>query len=148
MHRRIPTPLAIAILLLIAAALAGYAYFGDTSIKQARRMKLGREFLPAITNLVHSHPEFREIQVAVGTAKTGCFLVAGMVETHAQLSKLQSVIAATKPPLEVVYRLKVLEDYSEGSSAEPAGAANGSQPIHPETNRASSAAGSRRLPLR
>lgn len=109
---------------MIAAALAGYAYFGDTSIKQARRMKLGREFLPGITNVVHSHPEFRDVRVGVGTAKTGCFLVVGVVETQVQLAELQSVIAATKPPLEVVYRLKVLDDSSETSSAEPDGAGN------------------------
>ncbi len=142
MHRRIPTPLVIAILLMIAAAFAGYAYFGDTSIKQARRMKLGRQFLPGITNAVYSHPEFRDVQVGVGTAKTGCFLVAGMVETHAQFSMLQRVIADTKPPLEVVYRMKVLEDYSKAPSAD--GAANRSQPFSSETNRTSPAAGSRR----
>lgn len=142
MPRRIPTPLVVAILLMIAAALAGYAYFGDTSVKQARRMKLGREFLPGITNAVHAHPEFRDVQVGVGTAKTGCFLVVGMVDTHVQLSKLQSVIADTKPPLEVVYGLKVLDDYSEGSSAESDGAANRGQPIRAETSSTSVAAGS------
>lgn len=87
-------------------------------------MKLGQEFLPEITNAVRAHPEFRDVQVAVGTAKTGCFLVAGMVETRAQFSSLQSVITATKPPLEVIYRLKVLEDYSEIPSAEPGAPGN------------------------
>jgi hypothetical protein len=118
MHRRIPTPLAISILVVIAAALASYAYFGDTSIKQARRMKLGREFLPGITNALRAHPEFRYVRVGIGTAKAGCFLVVGAVETHAQLSKLQGVIAATKPPLDVVYRLKVLEHHSTEPQAE------------------------------
>jgi hypothetical protein len=103
---------------MIVAAFACYAFFGDTSIKQARRMKHGREFLPSITNVVYSNPEFHYVQVGVGTAKTGCFFVTGMVDTHAQLSELKSVIAGTKPPLEVVYRLKVLEHYAETPSAE------------------------------
>lgn len=120
MHRRIPIPLVIVVILAIVAALASYAYFGDTAIKQARRMKLGHEFLPGITNAVYSHPEFKDVQVGVGTAKTGCFLVTGLVDTHAQFSKLRDTITTTKPPLEVVYRLKVLEGHNETLSAEPA----------------------------
>ncbi len=140
MHRRIPTAVSVAILLVIAGALAGYAYFGDTSIRQSRRMKLAREYLPAITNAVHSHSEFRDVRVGVGTGAGGCFLVVGVVDTQEQSSKLQSVISATKPPVRVLYSLKVLDK----SGAEPDGAANGSQPFSSDTNRTSSAAGSRR----
>jgi hypothetical protein len=128
MTRRIANPRTIGILVLIAAALASYAYFGDTSIRQGRRMNLGREFLPGITTDVHSYPEFRHVHVGVGTAKTGCFLVVGIVDTHAQLAKLQNIIASTKPPLEVVYRLKVLEDYSENPNAEPGSPPNAASP--------------------
>jgi hypothetical protein len=141
MHRRISTRLAVGILVLIAAALASYAYFGDTSIKQARRMKLGREYLPAITNFVYSHPEFRDVRVGVGTAKTGCFLAVGMVDNPEQLSKLQDVIAGTKPPLEVLYAVKVLQDTPGTPRAEPGGAANRDQPVGSQTNRTSAAAG-------
>ena len=144
MHRRIPTALSITILLLVVGSMAGWAYFGDTSIKQSRRMQLGRQYLPAFTNVVHSHAEFGEVRIAVGPAKCGCFLVVGMVETQEHFSKLQSVIAATKPPLEVVYRLKVWEDYPEKPSAEPSGAAIGSQPIRSGSNSNPATAGSRR----
>jgi hypothetical protein len=140
-HRRISTPLAFGILALIAAALAGYAYFGDTSFKQARRMKLGREYLPGITNVVYSHPEFRDVRVGVGTAKSGCFLAVGIVDTPEQVSKLQDVIASTKPPLEVLYSVKVLQEAPGAAKAEPGGAANRGQPVGPQTNRTSAAAG-------
>ncbi|HWQ93728.1 MAG TPA: hypothetical protein VN673_18845 [Clostridia bacterium] len=129
MQRRVPRSLTIAILLIVAAALAGYAYFGDTSMKQARRMKLGREYLPGITSVVDSYPEFRDVRVGVGTAKSGCFLAVGIVDTPEQLSKLQAIIAATKPPLEVVYSVKVLQDNSEQPRAEPGGPANRDQPV-------------------
>jgi hypothetical protein len=79
MHRRVPAAVSVAILLGIAVALAGYAYFGDTSIRQARRMSLAREHLAGITNAVHSHPEFRDVRVGVGTGAGGCFLVVGML---------------------------------------------------------------------
>ena len=124
MHRRVPLFLVIAILVLVVASLASYAYFGDTLLKQNRRMSLGRRFLSTITNVVHSYPQFSHVQVGVGTANVGSFLVVGMVDTRAQLSELQDRIAATKPPLEVVYRLKILEDYSATPSAEPVGPAN------------------------
>jgi hypothetical protein len=97
---------------MVVGSFAGWAYFGDTSIRQSRRMKLAREYLPEITNIVCSHPEFRNVRVGVGTAKTGCLLVVGTVETHTQLIRLRGVVAASKPPLEVMYRVKVLEDYS------------------------------------
>jgi len=119
MNRRLPTLLAITILLSVAAVLAGYLYFGDTSLKQTRRMRLGYKFLPAITNAVGARQEFRDVQIGVGTAKAGCFLVVGQVESHAQLSRLKDVITATQPPLDVVFNLKVLEDYAETPNAEP-----------------------------
>jgi hypothetical protein len=130
MHRRIPVAASVVILLVIAGALAVYAFFGDTSIRQSRRMKVAREHLPAVTNAVVSHPEFRDVQVGVGTGAGGCFLAVGTVDTQEQLSELERVIAATKPPVTVFYRVKAL-----GSpSAEPDGAANRSQPIRVETN--------------
>jgi hypothetical protein len=76
-------------------------------------MKLARQYLPGITNVVYSRPEFRDVRVGVGTGAGGCFLVTGMVDTEKQLSELESVIGATKPPLTVLYRLKVLERYSD-----------------------------------
>jgi hypothetical protein len=127
---------------MIAAGLGAYSYFGETIIKQSRRMKLGREYLPAISNALQSLPEFRDVQVGVGTAKTGCFLVVGMVETHKHLATLQSIIASTKPPLEVVYRLKVLEDYAEKSSAEP-GASPNAGPAMPSGNSEATGGGNR-----
>jgi len=124
MHRRLPTPLAITILLSVAAVLAGYLYFGDTSLKQTRRMRLGYKFLPTITNAVGVRPEFHDVRIGISTAKAGCFLVLGQVESHAQLSRLKDVIAATQPPLDVIFNLKVLEDYAETPNAEPASGGN------------------------
>jgi len=76
-------------------------------------MALAREHLPAITNAISAHPEFRDVRVGVGTGSGGCFLVVGMVETEKSLSELQRVIAAQEPPVTVVYHLKVLERYSD-----------------------------------
>jgi len=76
-------------------------------------MTLAREHLPAITNAIFAHPEFRDVRVGVGTGAGGCFLVVGLVETEQRLSELQRIIAAQQPPVTVVYQLKVLERYSD-----------------------------------
>ena len=116
MNRKIPTAVAVTILIAVAGAFAIWVYFGDTYFRQTRRMGIAREYLPVITNAVYSCPQFRDARVGVGTGAGGCFLVYGMVDTEAQLSELESVIAATKPPLTVLYRLKVLERYSGTNS--------------------------------
>ena len=76
-------------------------------------MALAREHQPAIASAISAHPEFRDVQVGVGTAAGGCFLVVGLVETEKSLSELQRVIAALQPPVTVVYKLKVLTNYSD-----------------------------------
>jgi len=85
------------------------AWFGDTAIRQTRRMKVAREHLPTISNAVHSRSEFRDVTVGVGTGAGGCLLVVGVVETEKDLSELQRIIGATQPPVTVVYRLNVVE---------------------------------------
>ncbi len=76
-------------------------------------MALAREHLPAIASAISAHPEFRDVQVGVGTAAGGCFLIVGLVETERSLAELQRVIAAQQPPVAVVYQLKVLARYSD-----------------------------------
>ena len=114
MSRKIPSPVAMAGISTILVALGCWAYFGDTSIRQARRMRLAREFLPGITNVMASHPEFRDVTVGVGTGAGGCLLVVGMVETEKQKADLEQVIAGTRPPATVTYAIKVLQKDSGG----------------------------------
>jgi len=111
-NRKIPRLLAAAVVLGIVIALGCWVYFGDTVFRQARHMKMTQTYLPAITNAVHSHPELEGIRVGVYTGKDNCFLVAGMVETDKQLSVLESVVGAAKPPgATVIYSVNVLERY-------------------------------------
>lgn len=113
MNRKIPNGAGALIVGGLLVAFACWAYFGDTSLRQGRRMALARAHLPAITNAVFARPEFRDVRVGVGTGAGGCFLIVGIVETEQNLSDLQHVIAAQQPPVRVVYQLKVLERYSD-----------------------------------
>lgn len=112
-NKKIPNGFAAMIVGGILLALGCWAYFGDTSLRQGRRMKMARQHLAAITNAVDANPEFCDVRVGVGTGAGGCLLVFGMVETDKNLLDLQRVIAARQPPVTVVYQLKVLEKYSD-----------------------------------
>lgn len=111
-RKKIPNTAAVAIISTILIAFGCWIYFGDTSIRQKRRMKLAGEFLPSIVKTVHAHPEFQDVLVGVGTGAGGCLLVTGMIETEKNLSDLQRIIRTQNPPVVVIYNLKVLEKYS------------------------------------
>jgi hypothetical protein len=107
-NRKISTFAAVGIIVGLLAAFSCWAYFGDTSIRQDRHMRLARESLPGVSNAVYSHPEFRDISIGIGTGAGGCLLVVGLVKSEKEQLELQGVIGATKPTVPVLYRLKVL----------------------------------------
>jgi hypothetical protein len=85
---------------------------------------------------------FQDVQLFVYTGGDGMFGAFGSVPSEEHLSRLRAFLESTKPPRPVYLNIVVASDTIPGS--EPSGAANGSQPIRSETNRTSSAAGSRR----
>ena len=82
-----------------------------TVIRENKRIQLGLEYLPQLTNAVCSRPEFKDVRISISTL--GCFMVSGLVETEKQRAELESVVASTEPPLAVKYHLKVLERLSD-----------------------------------
>ena len=114
MNRKIPSIIAAGVIVGILVAFGGWVYFGATVVRQTRHMKVTRTYLPAITNAVYSHPEFRGISVGVYTGIDDCFAVSGVVDTDKQLSELEGIIASAKPPSTTVkYLVKVLERYRD-----------------------------------
>ncbi len=93
------------LILAVAFALAAlsYLWFGDTFLRQMRYMRMAKAHLPAIEKVVRQHQEFQDVRIGVGTAEGGCVMVVGRVRTEADLQKLKQVVAATKPPVEVIY---------------------------------------------
>ena len=75
-------------------------------------MRIAHEFLPVITNAVYSHAEYHDVSIAVGTMHSGCLLLVGIIDTDDQLSNLTNIVNATKPPVFIDYRLKVIKDWS------------------------------------
>jgi len=107
-NRKIPKVVVVAILGPILIVMACWILFGDTSIGQAGRIKLAVECSPTINSAVHSHPEFSSVIIQPWTGAGGCLSVVGRVETEKQRADLQDIIAATKPPVKVVYNIKVI----------------------------------------
>jgi hypothetical protein len=96
------------------------------------------------------HRGFDKAHLFAWTGSNGLFGVWGEVPSDAHIAELRAFMESTKPPRPVyleslfVVDPKAIEFLENARKSEPGGAANGSQPIRSETNRTSSAAGSRR----
>ena len=110
MNRTITNTLAA---VMIGGVLVVVGCWHGTVTRQNKRIQLGSEYLPQLTNVVCSRSEFRDVRISISTVDGGCFLVSGMVGTEKQHAELESVVASTKPPLSVKYHVKVLEGLSD-----------------------------------
>ena len=88
------------------------------------------------------------VQLFAYTGGDGMFGASGEIASEEDLSKLRKFMESTSPPRPIYLNfVQVLgPEFFEFArkQAEPGGAANRSQPVRPETNRTSAAAGSGR----
>jgi hypothetical protein len=79
------------------------------------------KFLPTVRSAVYSHPEFQDVIVQAWTGAGGGLAVLGTVKTEQERTELQSVIAATKPPVSVSYAVKVtpIPEFLPNTALEP-----------------------------
>lgn len=68
---------------------------------------MARQHLPLVERLLRADHGFSSITVGVGTGGGGCILVVGNVALQGDLHRLQATVAATKPPVEVVYVVRL-----------------------------------------
>ena len=97
--------LSVLICALLICAL--YAYFGDTNIRQLRRIAIARDHVSVIKEAIVSTTEYSKVDVGVTTAGGGCILVYGCVSSDRYLNNLKKEIDNTKPPVNVVYAIQV-----------------------------------------
>jgi hypothetical protein len=137
-------------LLLIALLLACVVPFAPLANPQLRHLHQVRNHIARIDaeweTFKRENTNFEDVHLFAYTGGDGMFGANGYVRSDADLTKLRAFMEGTKPPrpvfLDSVRVLDVRDAFMK--SAGPSGAANGSQPIRSETNRTSSAAGSRR----
>jgi hypothetical protein len=94
---------------LFLCASLSYLWFGDTFVRQMRRMRMAEAHLPMLTNQIALHPKLREVHFGRGTGAGGCIMALGEVRTEADLRDLKVAVDATKPPVVVLYIVRVLE---------------------------------------
>ena len=101
---------------IIAAVFLCWILFGETSISQGWHMRLAREHGQLLEKTIQSHPEFHGVTFGIGTSHNGCLWVSGSVKNEKDLSDLKNVIAATKPPVFVMYDVHFMPaEEQEGS---------------------------------
>jgi hypothetical protein len=97
-----------------------------------------------------THPGFDQVKLFAYTGGDGMFGACGQVASEEQISELRRFMESTLPPRPVYLgAVQVVgPDYFElmrgAGKSEPGGAANRSQPVRPDTNSTSAAAGSGR----
>jgi len=94
----------VAAFLLISSSLL-YLFFGDTAVRQARRVKLARTHVPKVIQSLGSYPEFSSVKAEAGTAAGGCLMVVGRVSTQGEIERLKGIVAETQPPVEVWFNV-------------------------------------------
>jgi len=92
---------------LLAAGAIAYLFFGDTAVRQSRRMSVAREHLPVVVRLLSSKPEYSRVTAGMTTGGGGRLLIHGCVATSADLESLRRVVAETRPPVETVYAVNL-----------------------------------------
>jgi hypothetical protein len=127
-------------------------YYGAPMLNSQRRNLMAVEdhiakIGPQWEKFRAEHPGFQDVKLFAYTDGDGMFGANGYVATDEQVSELKKFMESTISPRPIyVGSIHVVgpEFFDFQKKSEPNGAANGSQPIRSETNRTSSAAGSRR----
>ena len=73
---------------------------------QAYNLARASRHRPIIVHLLAAHPEFSGVRVGVGTGGGGFVLVYGTVPRESQKQELRELVAATRPPVRVVYAVR------------------------------------------
>lgn len=97
----------LALAVCFLAAAVAYISFGPTAIVQEWRLRKARLHVPVIAQALSSDPRFADVSVGTTTASYGALVVHGSVATDRDLQSLRQAIDATRPPVDVLYRVTV-----------------------------------------
>jgi hypothetical protein len=100
--------LRVALLLGLLAVSAAYLYWGDTSVRQARRLKLANQHLPAVRAVLASSADFESLQAGGSTGLGGVILIIGRVPSAEALAQLKLLLDKTKSPVDLVYQVDII----------------------------------------
>jgi hypothetical protein len=75
--------------------------------RQAANMAKAREHLPKVEAITHTDERFALITPGVSTARMGCLVLTGYVQTDGDRQELQRLVEGTAPPVTVVFAVQV-----------------------------------------
>ena len=104
--------LLIAVLVLATAIYYPFSPGG----RQSRNISQAMQHMPIITQSIGNDRRFDRVRLNTMTAHEGCLYIGGSVRSDADLSALQQLIAATKPPVFVMWRVAVQPDTPRSSA--------------------------------
>ena len=93
-------------LAIFAVAVAIYYPFSPGGSQQLNMGK-AEEHIKELGPLISSNPAFKEIRISPSTAQGGSLLVLGTVANESDLQALHTILDDSKPPVEVVFRVRV-----------------------------------------
>jgi hypothetical protein len=93
-------------LAIFAVAVAIYYSFSPGGSQQIN-MRKAEEHIRRIGPQISSDPAFREVRISPFTAQGGSLLVLGAVANESDLQALHTILDDSKPPVEVVFRVRV-----------------------------------------
>lgn len=92
---------------LMVAAL-GYLFFGDTAVAQMWRLPRARRHQDLIARALEPDPRYAQVKVGVYTTNGGGnLMVSGVVACDEDLEALKAIVASSRPPTHVQYRIQV-----------------------------------------
>ncbi len=94
---------------IVLALFTAYVLTSDCNgIKQAINMKAARDHADAIGAHIHADPRFLRVDLVDYTGGVcGCLMARGDVSSEADALALREAIAATHPPVQVVFALSI-----------------------------------------
>jgi hypothetical protein len=108
----------VAALMLVFAVFFVYLYFGDTGIRQARRLRAVREHLPAMNRYLAANPIYSRVTANLYTGRGGSMMLVGTVATVEDYWRLISYAESLKAPVTLVYRV-TLPDGTDPEETSP-----------------------------
>lgn len=92
---------------LMVSALA-YLFFGNTAVAQTLRLSRIQKYQAALTPKLAADPRYKSIKMGAATTDGGgVILIQGTLADDAELQALKVLIASTRPPAHVDYRVVV-----------------------------------------
>ena len=84
-----------------------YLYFGDTTVRQVRRLRVVNEHLPQVTSHLEQDPRFRKVRVGVYTGEGGAMVLHGTVGTREESRAVEESVRSLDLPVTLVNRVTV-----------------------------------------